>query len=62
MNAKDTIATWKWRIVKANISAKAFSESLGIQPQQFSLYITGKQNPSIERFDMIEGKLKDLGV
>lgn len=62
MNAKETIMTWKWRLAKAGVTAKWFCGELGITQQQFSQYLSGKQNPSLERFDLIEGKLKSMGV
>lgn len=62
MNAKETMLTWKWRLAKAGVTAKKLCEELGIDQSQFSQYVTGKQTPSLERFDLIEGKLKSLGV
>ncbi len=62
MNAKETIKSWKWRIVKADHSAKSFAELVGISPSLLSEYWTKKKSPSIERFDLIENKLRELGV
>lgn len=62
MTTKETIQSWKWRIVKAGHTAKSFADIVDISPSLLSEYWTEKKSPSIERFDLIEGKLKDLGV
>ena len=62
MLASETIKTWKWRIVKAELSNNEFAEKVGISANLLSQYLTGATTPSIERFDEIEGKLKELGV
>lgn len=62
LNASETIQTWKWRIVKAGYNQKTFAELLEIAPSLFSEYLARKKDPSLERYDLIEGKLKELGV
>jgi transcriptional regulator with XRE-family HTH domain len=62
LSAKETIKTWKWRIVKAGHNGITFAELLGIAPSVLSEYMSGKKSPSLERYDHIEGKLKELGV
>lgn len=64
LSARETIQTWKWRIVKAGHSQKSFLALDGVNIAQslFSDYLNGKKDPSIERFDLIENKLKSLGV
>lgn len=62
MNIREVIASWKWRVVKAGYSQKRFALLLGISPSLFSEYTTGKKDPSVERFERIEDKLKQLGV
>lgn len=63
-NAKETIKTWRWRIVKAGFNVRKFSALPGINipASLFSEYLNGKKSPSLERFDLIEDKLKSLGV
>lgn len=62
MSIRDSINTWRWRIVKAGHNLRSFSKMLGIAPSLFSEYCSGKKDPSIERYELIEGKLKELGV
>lgn len=62
MTAKETITSWKWRVAKSNKTAQEFCISIGLDPSQFSQYVCGKKNPSLPTFDLIESKLKELGV
>lgn len=62
MNAKETIKTWRYRIVKANLNASQFGEMIGVSSSLLSQYMGGKISPSLENFDLIESKLKELGV
>lgn len=62
MNTREIISTWKWRVVKAGYNQKNFAKLLGISPSLFTEYQKGKKDPSLERFDLIENKLKTLGV
>lgn len=62
MNAKETIHSWRWRIVKAGYTAKGFAELVDIPQSLLSEYMSGKKTPSIDRFDYIEGYLRELGV
>ena len=62
MNASETVATWRWRIVKSGVQARDIAAALGIDPSLFSSYCSGRITPSLERFDLIEDKLKSLGV
>lgn len=58
----ETVKSWKWRITKAELKVYEFCEKIDMHPQQFSRYLTGDINPSMETFDKVEGKLKELGV
>ena len=62
MSIRETIKTWKWRIAKTGKSMNEISKELNISPSVLSQYCSGFISPSIERFDLIEEKLKDLGV
>lgn len=62
MATKEIIQSWKWRIVKAGHTAKSFAELIEISPSLLSEYWSGAKSPSIERFDLIENKLRELGV
>lgn len=54
MDIKETIKSWRWRIVRAGHNGKTFSELIGISNVALSEYISGKKKPSLDRFDMIE--------
>lgn len=60
MTAKETVQTWRWRIVRSGHNAASFSKILGIAPSLMSEYLSGVKTPSLGRFDEIEEKLKDL--
>lgn len=62
MDIRETIKSWQWRIVKAGYRQGSFADMLEIAPSLFSEYINGKKDPSLERFELIENKLKELGV
>lgn len=62
MNASETIETWRWRIIKAGYKSKDFAALLDIDGSLLSAYCKGRVKPSLERFDLIENKLKSLGV
>lgn len=62
MGVKETIKTWKWRIIKAGFKLQDFAAAVEIPQGQISNYCAGRIVPSLERFDIIEGKLKELGV
>lgn len=60
MNAKETVKSWRWRIVRVEYTATQFADMLGISRGVFSEYLTAKKAPSLERFDIIESKLREL--
>lgn len=60
MSNRETIESWKWRIVRAGHTAKSFGELTGIADTQLSNYFNKKKNPGLKSFDSIEGKLKEL--
>lgn len=62
MIIKEVIGTWRWRIVKAGYKCSKFAEEIGVPLPTLSLYMSGTKTPSVKRFDLIEGKLRDLGV
>ena len=62
MKSNEKIQSWRWRIVKSGNTIKSFSELVNVSPSEFSEYFAGNRHPSINRFDMIEDKLTELGV
>ncbi len=62
MNTREIIKSWKWRIVKAGYRSGEFAALLGIHASLMSNYLNEKQNPSLGKFDLIEQKLRELGV
>ena len=62
MDTKEIVKSWKWRIVKAGLNVGDFSEQIGVARSAMSEYLNGKKSPSLERFDRIENKLRDMGV
>jgi len=62
LNTPEIMATWKWRIVKAGKTAFSFSKMVGINPAIMNGYVNGSKMPPIDRFDMIENALRELGV
>lgn len=60
MNTRDTIKSWKWRIVRAGHSQMSFAVLINVSVPALSGYINGNITPSIERFELIEGKLREL--
>jgi transcriptional regulator with XRE-family HTH domain len=60
MSVFDTIKTWKWRIVRADHTMQSFCELVKVNPSLMSQYISGQIKPSIERYDLIEGKLREF--
>jgi len=62
MTYKDTITTWRWRIVKAGHNTVSFAKLCDISQPLLSQYLRGKAVPSLGRFDEIEKTLKNLGV
>lgn len=62
MSHQDTIKTWKWRITKAGYKKGDFAAEIGIPRPMLSNYLHGRATPSLDRFDLIEDKLKELGV
>lgn len=59
---QEAVRSWKWRIHKAGLRIGEFCNQIDMQPQQLSRYMSGKICPTLDTFDRIEGKLKDLGV
>jgi predicted transcriptional regulator len=62
MSLNHIVKTWKWRISKSGLRVKDFAGLIGIKPAILSHYLHGRTNPSLKRFDEIEGKLRELGV
>lgn len=60
LRARDIIASWRWRIVKANHTIKSFCALIDLNPSQMSEYLQGNVSPSVDTFDKIEGKLLEL--
>lgn len=54
--------SWKWRIVKAGITQQDMAKAAGVSQVTISNYINMKCNPSLDKFEIIENKLKDMGV
>jgi len=59
---REIIASWRWRITKAGLKIKDFCALIDLKPGQMSGYLSGEVTPSIDTFEKIEGKLKELGV
>lgn len=59
---RGVVASWRWRITKAGFNIKGFCPLVGLKAGQMSGYLNGKVTPSIDTFEKIEGKLKELGV
>lgn len=62
MSTREKIRTWKWRIISAGYGIGEFAEMVGISHTLLSAYFSGKNTPSLERFDLIEQTLKEMGV
>jgi len=60
MNASETIKSWRWRLKRIRHKSKDFAPLIGIDQSLFSAYCSGRISPSIERFDLIENKIKEL--
>jgi transcriptional regulator with XRE-family HTH domain len=60
--ASGKIATWKERMTKAGHTQKSFCELVSVTPDLMSRYINNKTKPSINTYDKIEEKLRELGV
>lgn len=56
------IKSWRWRIAKAGMTQLAFCKVVSITPANLSLYLNGKKIPRPLTFEIIESKLKELGV
>ena len=59
---REIITSWRWRITKAGLKIKDFCALIYLKPGQMSGYLSGEVTPSIDTFEKIEGKLKELGV
>lgn len=59
---RGVISSWRWRITKAGLKIKEFCPLIDLKAEQMSGYLNGKVTPSIDTFEKIEGKLKELGV
>lgn len=60
MNIKETIESWKWRIVRVGHTQASFCDSLQVSRAGMSEYLSGKKDPSIKMFNKIESRLKGL--
>jgi len=61
-SVREIISSWRWRITKAGLKIKEFCALIDLKPGQMSGYLGGDVTPSIDTFEKIEGKLKELGV
>lgn len=62
MTNLEKVQSWRWRIVKADYNYQDFASDIGISKQVLSHWINGRNKPSAEKIDMIEARLKELGV
>lgn len=62
MTNLEKVQSWRWRIVKADYNYQNFANELGISKQVLSHWINGRNKPSAEKIDLIEARLKELGV
>lgn len=60
MNTTETIASWKWRIKRVDMTLKDFAKYIGISPSLLSDYCNFKKSPSLFRFQMIEDTIKEF--
>lgn len=58
----ETIKTWRIRIRKAGLLNKDFCKEIKLSPAQLSVYLCGRVPPNTKTFDLIENKLRELGV
>ena len=59
---KDRVDSWNWRIVKAGYNQSKFAKELGFKPSRFYTYVSGRVTPHMSVVDLVETKLKELGV
>ena len=62
MNTVEKVQTWKWRITKAGFTIAHFADEIEIARPQFYTYINGQHLPTLQTYDKVEAKLKELGV
>lgn len=62
MTNSEKIASWKWRIIKADYTYQDFASDVGISKQVLSNWINFRAKPDHDKIDMIEERLKELGV
>lgn len=60
MNNRETIKTWQWRIKRVGLNMGAFADQAGVKLALLSHYTNGRADPPSSKFDIIEGKLKEL--
>jgi len=60
MNTTEKVKTWRWRIKRVGHTQHSFCDTIQVSRTGMSLYVNGKQDPSLKMFDKIEGKLLEL--
>ena len=60
MSIRETIQSWRWRIVRVGHNQASFCEQYNISRGAMSEYLAEKKTPSIKRFENIEAIIKDL--
>ncbi len=60
MSIRDTIQSWRWRIVRVGHNQASFCDRYNISRGAMSEYLAEKKTPSIKRFERIEKIIKDL--
>ena len=60
MQINETIKSWRWRIVRVEMSQDSFCDTIQVSRAALSNYISGKKDPSLKSYQKIEGKLLEL--
>lgn len=62
LNVRETMKSWGWRIKKAGMNLTTFGDTVEISQPMLGAYVNGTKTPNVMRYEMIENKLRDLGV
>lgn len=57
-----SVATWRARIKMADKTEAGFAAEVGISKSVLSGYLNGRNKPTIDKFELIENRLRNLGV
>lgn len=62
LNLCETVRTWRGRISKAGKTEEAAATESGLSKSGLSQYLSGKNSPTIKKFEQFENYLRGLGV